>query len=62
MQGVNCGVCLCIGACGITAPGHKLPYKSLRGQPLFIVAAGQTVAVALIAIQKRKPHSLFLTG
>ena len=62
MQGVNRGVCLCIGPCGITAPGHKLPYKSLRGQPLFIVATGQTVTVALIAIQKRKAHSFFLTG
>lgn len=54
--------CLLIRAGRLPATRHKLPDKSLRGNPLFIVAAGKTAPVALIPIEEGKPHRFFLVG
>ncbi len=47
---------------GVSASDNELPKKCLCCHPLFIVAAGEAVAVSLIAVQKCKPHGFLLTG
>ena len=59
---INLLACLLIGAGGLPASRHKLPDKSLRRKPFFIVAAGKAAPVALIPIEQGKPHRFFLVG
>ena len=53
---------LLIRAGRLPASRHKLPDEGLGGKPLFIIAAGKVVTVALIPIEKGKPYRFFLVG
>lgn len=48
-----------VGTGGTSASGDELPHQGLRCQPDFIIAPGQIAFIALIVIQKGKPHGFF---